>query len=203
MSNSKKPRVRRVASHNKLFKRYKYGKAIDDLMADFDGRCAYSMQHHSRAGKLEVDHFDPRLKKELWHHTDNLLPASRLCNNKKGTHWPKKEEELAGCRFLNPCLEQDYGEQIFELPDCHILIGTTPAAKWHIRMCGLNAPNLIDERKRRALHLQRLEAMPITVKKDSEQIKELISSLRNEVELMIPVIPPPARTAVVRLDTQP
>jgi hypothetical protein len=140
MSNFKKARVKRVASLNKKFKRYKYGKAIDDLMVDFDGRCAYSMQHHSRAGKLEVDHFDPRLKKDLWHHCDNLFPASRHCNGIKGDTWPTKHEEQEGCRFLNPCLEQDYGEQIFERPDNHLLVGTTPAARWHIRVCGIECP---------------------------------------------------------------
>lgn len=82
-------------------------------MRDFDGRCAYSMQHHERAGKLEVDHFDPHKKKDLIQRFENLFPASRHCNGKKSDHWPNKTESAAGCRFLNPCEEMDYGEQIF------------------------------------------------------------------------------------------
>lgn len=191
MSNFKKPRVKRVASLNKKFKRYKYGRALPDLMVDFDGRCAYSMQHHSRAGKLEVDHFDPRLKKNLWHHSSNLFPASRHSNGAKADNWPNHIEAQLGCRFLNPCEEQDYGEQIFEDPNSHVLIGTTPAARWHIRMCGLNAPRLIDERSRRSKHLQRLKDCPVRIRRDSDKIVELIKSLREEVDMMIPEIPSP------------
>lgn len=192
MSNSKKPRIKRVHSLNKKFKRYKYKKAIADLMLDFKGRCAYSMQHHSRAGQLEVDHFDPRLKKDLWHHSTNLFPASRHCNGAKSDNWPSSLETKLGCRFLNPCEEQDYGEQIFEDPNSHVLVGTTPAARWHIRMCGLNAPRLIDERARRAIHWLRLKDCPVTIKRDSDKIGELIKSLREEVDIMIPEIPGPA-----------
>jgi hypothetical protein len=108
------------------------------------------MQHEERAGRLEVDHFDPRRKKELRQDINNLFPASRHCNGKKSNHWPNNTEIAAGCRFLNPCKEIDYGEQIFEDPITHNLIGTTPAAIWHIRICGLNAEHLVFERAKRS-----------------------------------------------------
>jgi len=145
MSSSNKPRIKRVSVPAKEIKRHKYRDALPYLMCDFGGRCAYSMQHHTRAGKLEVDHFDPRKKKELWQDYDNLFPASRHCNCAKSDHWPTQTEQAAGCRFLNPCQEADYGSQIWEEPSTHVLIGTTPAARWHIRMCGLNAPHLVIE----------------------------------------------------------
>ena len=105
-------------------------------MRDFQGRCAYSMQHRQRAGEMEVDHFDPRRKKDLIHAYANLFLASRHTNGKKGDNWPSRTEQAAGCRFLNPCEEMDYGEQIYENPATHRLMGVTPAARWHIRICG-------------------------------------------------------------------
>jgi len=157
-------------------------------MRDFSGRCAYSMQHHSRSGPLEVDHFDPRRKKDLMQDYGNLFPASRYCNGKKSDNWPTKTESAAGCRFLNPCQEVDYGEQIFEDPLSHQVVGVTRAARWHIRMCGLNADHLIDERRRRAAHWQTLRGKAVRAKGDHQTVAELIAKFRQEVELMIPEI---------------
>ena len=153
------------------------------------------MQHHERAGKLEVDHFDPREKKNLIQRFENLFPASRHCNGKKFNHWPNSEEAAAGCRFLNPCEEMDYGEQIFEDPNTHRLAGTTPAAIWHIRMCGLNADHLVNERAKRAKYVDQLKNKAIRVKRSLDEVGNLISSFRTEVETMIPEIPSlPRRT---------
>lgn len=146
------------------------------------------MQHHSRSGSLEVDHFDPRKKKSLIQDYDNLFPASRHCNGKKSDTWPSKLELAAGCRFLNPCEEMDYGEQIVENPQTHELVGLTPAAKWHIRVCGLNADHLIQERRRRTEHWHTIKSCPVTVKGDHFHASQLAKSFREEVELMIPEI---------------
>jgi hypothetical protein len=153
------------------------------------------MQHQSRSGSLEVDHFDPRKKKNLIQDYNNLFPASRQCNGKKSDNWPIKAELAAGCRFLNPCEEMDCGEQIFEDPLTHKLVGVTPAAKWHIRICGLNADRLIEERRRRAKHWRTIQNRAIRVKKSvpDQVVQELITSFREEVELMIPKIPPPPK----------
>jgi len=67
------------------------------------------------------------------------LSRVRHCNGKKSNTWPSKAELAAGCRFLNPCEEMDYGEQIFEDPLTNRLVGITPAAIWHIRICALNS----------------------------------------------------------------
>jgi len=161
-------------------------------MRDFGGRCAYSMQHHLRCGKLEVDHFDPRRKKDLIQEYANLFPASRHCNGKKSGKWPNRAEQAAGGRFLNPCEELDYGEQIFEDPVTHRLLGTTPAAVWHIRNCGLNADHLVDERRRRAEHWRTLKKKAVLrITASHRTVAEVIAKFREEVELMVPEIPPP------------
>jgi hypothetical protein len=190
MSSSKRRRVKRGPPPKKPIKRHKYASCLPELMRDFGGRCAYSMQHHSRSGKLEVDHFDPRRKKDLIQDYRNLFPASRHCNGKKSNTWPSRAEEAAGCRFLNPCEEVDYGEQVFEDPVTHRLVGTTPAAVWHIRVCGLNADHLVYERKRRAGHWKTINRKAVRrIKGNHHDVAELITKFREEVELMIPEIP--------------
>jgi hypothetical protein len=156
------------------------------------------MQHYTRSGKLEVDHFDPRLKSELIQDFENLFPATRHVNGMKSDTWPTKAEQAAGCRFLNPCKEVDYGQQIFEDPHTHELLGINPAARWHIRICGLNAEPLVVERRRRAQHLEALNNAIVRVKSNQplqcQEILDLIMKYREEVEAMIPSIaPPPAK----------
>ena len=190
MSNSKKPRIKRGPAPKKAIKRRNYRAALPELLRDFDDRCAYSMQHQSHSGPLEVDHFDPRQKKDLIQNYHNLFPASRHCNGKKSDAWPTKAELAAGCRFLNPCQEMDYGEQIFEKSDTHELVGLTTAARWHIRVCGLNADHLIQERRRRAKHWNTIKNVGVKIKGDHQRARELATSFREEVQLMIPEIPP-------------
>ena len=193
MLNSKNPRIKRGLPPKKPIKRHKHRAALPELIRDFGFRCAYSMQHELRSGTLEVDHFDPRKKKDLIQEYKNLFPASRHCNGKKSDNWPNKPEMAAGCRFLNPCEEMDYGGQIFEDSQTHELIGVTPAAKWHIRICGLNANHLMEERRRRAKHWNTIYNQGVTVKSGVPHhvAQELIENYRGEVELMIPQIPPP------------
>ena len=191
MLSSKKARIKRGPPPARVIKRTRYRNVLPELMRNFDGRCAYSMQHHKRCGKLEVDHFDPRKKKDLIQRYENLFPASRHCNGKKSDHWPTKTETAAGCRFLNPCEEVDYGDQIFEDPDTHRLVGTTPTAIWHIRICALNADQLVNERAKRAKYVDQLKNKAIRVKRALNEVGELIGSFRAEVETMIPEIAPP------------
>lgn len=189
-------RVIRGALPKRPIRRKNYRNCLPELIRDFGGRCAYSMQHQSRCGPLEVDHFDPLKKRDLIQNYKNLFPVSRLCNGKKSNRWPSIAETQAGCRFLNPCEEMDYGEQIFEDPNTHLLIGVTPAAIWHIRICGLNATPLIEERKRRARHWRTIRNRAFRIKPNAspEALAELIQSFREELELMIPEIEkPPVR----------
>jgi hypothetical protein len=147
------------------------------------------MQHSEHAGPLEVDHFDPRLKNAYIQDYENLFPASRHCNGKKWNHWPNRAELANGCRFLNPCKEIDYGEQIFEARATHELVGTNPAARWHIRICGLNSQHLIAERAKRAKHWKNLKDVPILFSGAIEAAAEFAQNYRELVETMIPEIP--------------
>lgn len=191
MLNSKNRRINRGPPPTKRLKRHSYRDALPELLRDFEGRCAYSMQHQERSGPLEVDHFDPRKKKDLIQDYENLFPATRQTNGKKSDNWPTKEESRAGCRFLNPCKEVDYGEQIIEDSQTHELIGLNPAARWHIRVCGLNAPLLVQERRKRASHWATIKKTVFVMKKDqtAQQVVDLVAKFRAEVALMIPEIP--------------
>lgn len=196
MSSSSAPRIKRGPPPVKAIKRHNYRAAMPELVRDFGGRCAYSMQHHERAGgiaTMEVDHFDPRRKNDLIQDYANLFLASRYCNNKKRNSWPTKTEARAGARFLNPCKEIDYGEQIFEMPGSHILVGVTPAAQWHIRKCGLNADHLVHERALRAEYHLLLQSVPMQTKPHVglAVVAQTVAAFRTEVEKMIPPIPPP------------
>jgi len=190
MSSSQKARVIRGPAPKKAIKRHRYAEVLPELMRDFKGRCAYSMQYHTRAGKLEVDHFDPRKNKDVHQHYDNLFPASRHCNGKKSNHWPTKAEEAAGIRFLNPCREIDYGVQIKEDPVSHLLVGLTPAARWHIRICALNADHLVDERRKRSKYMDLLNNRSFVGRRRRHQdtTMEVIRAFCEEVKLMIPEI---------------
>ena len=138
-------------SSRKSFARTAYAKALPFLLEDFGYRCAYSLVHHRQESKgLEVDHFDPRLKGQAIQRYENLMPSTRLCNSLKGNHWPTPQEREEGIRFLDPSKEQDYDYQIFEDPATHCLVGTTVAAKYHIRVLGLNSPFFVRQRADRA-----------------------------------------------------
>ena len=67
-------------------------------------------------------------------------------------------------------------------------MGTTRAAVWHIRVCGLNADHLVYERRRRAEHWTQIKRTAVLVKGNHEEVVELIRRFREEVELMIPEI---------------
>lgn len=188
-------RVQRGDPPAKRLRRGKHRDALPELMRDFRGRCAYSMQHWRLAGgmrAMEIDHFNPRQKKDVIQRYENLLLATRHCNGSKGRNWPNPAELAAGCRFLNPCEEVDYGEVIFEDPNTHLLIGRTPAAIWHIRILDLNAPHLIEERRNRADIGRLLSQGPITIK--GSGLNDGDDAILKLVELakdMIPHIPAP------------
>ena len=193
MSDSSEARIKRGRAPKKRIKRGKErSTALEALRRDFEDRCAYSMQHALRVGGLkclEVEHFDPRLKKKLFQGYKNLFLASRHCNGAKGDNWPRPSETRAGLRFLNPCEEADYGVQIFEDPDSHEIYGTTPAARWHIRMLDLNARHLVFERAERTRRLARIENQLITIKGCVETATELANEYRQILNTYIPEIP--------------
>ena len=198
MFGSSKPRVNRSAKPDvRLTRRNLRQKALTLLLQDFDERCAYSMQHWKKAGGLkcmEIDHFDPRLKSKFIQDYNNLFLATRYCNGAKSTWHPNPGDAKLGLRLLNCCEEQDYGLHIFEDPGDHKLVGVTPEGKFHIRICDLNAPHFVYERRKRAEIRTRLENTPIAVKGPYRVVLSLINDVREDLDLMIPPIPPPPNT---------
>ncbi|MBU6402482.1 MAG: HNH endonuclease [Verrucomicrobia bacterium] len=167
-------------------------------MRDFEGRCAYSLQHVNRVGVrlIEVDHFNPKLRGLERNNYSNLFPSTRHCNASKRDTWPEPHFARLGARFLNPTKEQDYGVHIFEDRTSARLVGITPAGKYHIRCCDLNAPHLILERAERARLRRLLNDYPVTAKLALQIVNEgemldASALLRRVLETMIPEIPGP------------
>jgi hypothetical protein len=155
------------------------------------------MQHWQRAGAragIDIDHFDPRLKNKQVQRYNNLFLSTRHCNRAKWDTWPTTSEQKLGLRFLNCCEEQDFGVHIFEDPKTHELVGITPAGRYHIRVCDLNAPHFVEERRQRAELISILEQTPVTAKRplaESAEVLKLIDALKEQLHFMIPPIPPP------------
>lgn len=172
-------------------RKHTYAKAMPYLLKDFDNRCAYSLQHTTRCA-LAVDHFDPRKKRKAIQQYGNLYPASSHCNRAKSATWPTLAMVRAGIELLDCCKSPDYGAVIFEDSASHELVGSTPAARFHIEVCALNATHLVSERRKRAQHWHTLENTPVLVN-DGElaRVMEIVHALRSELELMIPRIAPP------------
>jgi hypothetical protein len=145
---------------------------------------------------MEVDHFNPILRGLARNKYANLFPATRHCNGSKASLWPSAGLRKAGVRFLDPTKEHDYGVHIFEDPATHALIGTTPAGRYHIRCCDLNAPHLVIERRDRAKLRELLHSchvtsrVPLSVLAD-ENALDIATVLRGILEKMILPIPPP------------
>ena len=158
------------------------------------------LQHVDRIGYrcIEVDHFNPNLTGLRRHEYGNLFPATRHCNGAKSNLWPSRELRKLGARFLNPTKEQDYGVHIFEDPVTHELMGTTPAGKYHIRCCDLNAPDLVQERHDRSQLTRLLADYFVTAKVPVSQlvdgtVLDASGVLRAILSKMIPAIPAPPK----------
>ena len=194
MSNFKTPpRIVRGNPPAKPIKRRKHRDCLPELVRDFGGRCAYSMQHYLKGGGikcLEVDHFDPAQKNDLIQRYENLNPATRHCNGAKRNRWPSKADQKLGIRFLNPSEESDYGSHIFEDSKTHKVFGITPAGIYQVRNCDLNAEHLVFERKERAEHWADFRSQQVSVKKGTpiETVLDAFQQLKKRVELMIPEI---------------
>jgi hypothetical protein len=139
---------------------------------------------------MEVDHFNPKLTGASRQKYENLFLATRHCNGSKSNIWPSRKLRKSGIRFLNPCVEIDYGVHIFEHPMTHRVIGVTPAGKYHVISCDLNAEHLTVERRERAVIWERIEQMPVTINDDINAFPlSALKLLREQAEKMIPRIP--------------
>ncbi|HZQ46073.1 MAG TPA: hypothetical protein VFC07_03600 [Verrucomicrobiae bacterium] len=159
------------------------------MMLDFQERCAYSMQHINRAsGKrnMQVDHFNPHLKKLPIQEYSNLFLSTSHCNGAKSDRWPKNRDKREhGIRFLDCTKEVDYGVHILEDPDTHELVGMTPAGRYHVTGCDLNAPQFVQERAQRAKCWEFIRSKAFS---GSESLPPEIQLMKEIAEKMIPEI---------------
>ena len=185
-------RVKRGPAPSAALKRTTYRKALPELRRDFEDRCAYCMRHIGTKTEMQVDHFDPRKKLDKIQVYSNLFLADAHCNCAKGDTWPTDEEIAQGARFINCCDEVDYGKVIFEDPQTHELVGTTPAATFHIETIDLNDPALIKERAMRSEIVNSVRYLQNRLKNDQDVAPKL-ATLQSAINSLIPVIPPPPR----------
>lgn len=188
---NKKPRVKRGKPPAKILRRTTYRHALPELKRDFKCRCAYCMRVIDTESEMEVDHFDPRKKKDDIQSYDNLFLADKHCNGMKDNTWPSAQDAKKGIRFLNCCNERDYGSHIFEDAKTHKLVAVTPAGKYHIEQLDLNAPGLVKARKLRAGILETLKSMGKNSPQNAN--RELINKIKVILCNMIPKIPKPPR----------
>ena len=183
-------RVKRGPAPACDLKRKSYRKALQALRRDFEDRCAYCMRHIGTETEMQVDHFDPRRKKDKVQVYANLFLSDAHCNGAKGDTWPTPDEMAEGCRFLNCCDEVDYGKVLFEDPKTHRLVGKTPAAIYHIEMIDLNDPGLIDERSHRSEIAARIKFLKGRIENDNAALQTL-KKVEELFRHSIPDIPAP------------
>lgn len=152
------------------------------------------MRHVQIAGglrQMEIDHFNPTLTGRARNAYSNLMLATRHCNNIKKDGWPIASETAAGSRLLNPTVETDYGEHIFEDPDTHELIGVSPAGNYHIDILDLNDETFVWEREKRANYAKLRAASAAILSGSFADLRELLNTVNEVFGLLIPPIPPP------------
>lgn len=185
-SLSTTPRIERKQTPPRYF--FAHRKYLKYLRIDFQDRCAYSGQHIQRVGGLrgmDIDHHNPKLRHPEKNAYKNLFLATRHCNGKKSDHWPDAKKRALGIRFVNPCVEPDYGLHLFEDPKTFEIWGATTAGRYHVRMLDLNADHLVRERKRRH-ELRQLITLPQAVNIVRDDALVGVRAFLKEVREMIP-----------------
>lgn len=181
-------RIKRQAAPSANLTKTTYRKALPELRRDFKDRCAYCMRHIATTTEMQVDHFDPRRKNDKHQVYSNLFLSDPHCNDAKGQAWPSESDFACGCHFLNCCDEVDYGEVIFEDPKTHKLIGTTPAAIYHIETIDLDNPGLVKEREHRS---KILSTIAYARRSPDPKMNAIADKLEDAEQNLIPPIPPP------------
>ena len=141
---------------------------------------------------MDIDHHNPKLKHPDKNAYKNLFLATRHCNGKKGDNWPEQVQRAKGMRFVNPCIETDYGYHLFEDPVTFEIWGATPAGRYHVRILDLNAEHLIKERRRRN-ELRTLQKTRQAVNALRDDALAGVRAFQTEVADMIPDWPQKAK----------
>jgi hypothetical protein len=201
-TSSKNPRVIRKHKTDHRFKDSELRhEALDWLLDDFEGRCAYSMLHVLEAARhnIEVDHFDPTLKGTARNAYKNLLPAFSQCNNAKRRTWPTSGSAL---RYLDPSIEMDYGKHIFEDTKSGELLPISKQGVYQIENCALNSDYLRMKRRERTEDAKFIELQEtIAARSLPQQAQQLLAAAKPIADRLkdrhIPPIAPPPPGALI------
>jgi hypothetical protein len=110
----------------------------------------------------------------------------------KSDQWPTKSQESVGVRLINPAEEWDYGPHIVEDEKTNHLVGLTPAGRYQIEVCDLNADHFILERKTRTELHKAIDADLYRLRNrtsDLDLLQENLDRLQEILRTMIPVLP--------------
>jgi HNH endonuclease len=195
MSNFSGPRIKRGSGPpGKLTDDNVRDRALSHLLRDFDERCAYSMRHKENNGglrQMEIDHFDPTLRRAERNAYTNLMLATRHCNLMKTSTWSKPVlEEANPVRLLNPCAEQDYGKHLFENPVTHELVAVSENGNLQIDVMDLNHPTFVKERAERAEYYSKRQS-PALITGSFSEVLSILEMADAVFGRCIPLIPPP------------
>ncbi len=187
------PRVKRGNPPTKIRRKYVREDSLDCLLRDFERRCAYCLTHSrfvSGDESFQVDHFHPTSKGGSKTNYDNLFLSCVRCNGNKSDEWPKRDAFKGGIRFLNCCLEMDYGDQIFE-DEKGFVVPTTKAAEYHIVTINLNRPDLVRARleRRRLVTGLRERGVRASIKFGTSDVESLLAKLDELKDLISDLIP--------------
>lgn len=152
------------------------------------------MRHVRLAGgesEMQIDHFDPTLRKKSRNRYDNLMLSTGHCNLMKRDTWPSPNQQQQGYRLLNPCSEQDYENHLFEDPNSHHLVGTSIPGRYHIEICDLNNDTFVWERKKRAEYLAIKRTCPAILTGSFQEVQSMFDFTQEILDLFIPEIAPP------------
>lgn len=174
---------------DKYYTRNTYRRAKPQLRRCYGDRCGYSMVHANYIGgkiELEVDHFNPSLKKRKKQRFSGFVLSSGHCNRMKDDTWPTSSDRRDGFYLLDPRKELVYERHVRENKETGELIPVTRAGHYHIEVCDLNAPHLCDLRSRRTKlreYVGESHAF-ITKTNDAPQLVEKLGEVLSEIEVV-------------------
>lgn len=144
--------------------------------------------------QMDIDHFNPTLKKAARNAYANLMLAAHSCNMMKKAFWAVPTRDARSVALLNPCKELDYGQHIFEHPDTHMLVGVTARGRQQIDVLDLNNETFVRERATRSEYRRLRKTAPSLLRGSFAEMRAALQFVKDQLELLIPEIPaPPVR----------
>jgi len=140
---------------------------------------------------MDIDHFNPNLKKGARNAYANLMLAAHSCNMMKQAFWAVPSRDAGSVALLNPCKEMDYGKHLFEDPDTHTLIGVTARGRQQIDILDLNHETFIRERATRSEYIRLRKATLSVLRGSFAEMRDALQFVKEQLELLIPEIPAP------------